>query len=67
MTTTAGRDLAVTRELLFTALGFTAVAMQDGPTAGAADRARAFAALIEDFCRRALPEAFEETRAEKVE
>ena len=67
MTTTAGSSLAVTRELLFTALGFTAIAMQDSPSAATADRARAFAALIEDFCRQALPEAFEATRAEKVE
>ena len=41
------------RRILFTALGFLAVSMKDGNSESAdhAYRARAFAGLLEDFCR----------------
>jgi len=48
------------RQLLFTALGFMAVVMQRGTMTGdGAARAQGFAILIEEFCRTAVPEAFD--------
>ena len=45
-------------QILFTALGFTAVAVQGDVGQDGAAKARAFAGLIESFCRAELPEAF---------
>jgi hypothetical protein len=49
--------------VLCTALGFAAVVMQGGtlPKKEGARRAAQFAALIEEFCRATVPEAFEQT------
>jgi len=44
-------------KVLFTALGFIAVTMQGDAGQDGAAKARAFAGLIEGFCRAELPEA----------
>lgn len=47
--------------LLFTSLGFLSVVMQEGDTmTNRASRARTMASLIEEFCRWAVPDAFDE-------
>ena len=54
--------------LLCTALGFTAIITHEGRVAkkDAAQRAKALAKLIENFCREVMPEAFEESNDENV-
>ena len=51
------------------ALGFTAVVMQGGkiPKQEGARRASEFAALIEEYCRISVPEAFEQEREEDMQ
>jgi hypothetical protein len=59
-TDTQARVAFMTRadhQVLFTALGFTAVVMQGTAGPEGAIRARKLARLIEEFCRAALPEA----------
>jgi len=45
-------------QILFAALGFTAVTMQGAIGTDLATRAHGLAMLTEEFCRNALPEAF---------
>jgi hypothetical protein len=55
--------------LICTALGFAAVAMQSGNKSlegEGASRAVGMAKLIEEFCRTAIPEAFERTEIEEA-
>jgi hypothetical protein len=44
--------------ILCTALGFTAVVLKGEQTQDQAERARAFARLIEEFCLLSMPDAF---------
>jgi len=49
------------QRLLFTSLGFLSVVMQgDDTMTNRAGRARTMASLIEEFCRWAVPDAFDE-------
>ncbi len=58
----SSRDGLVNRQIFFTALGFTAVVIQGAPGANGAARAKAFARMIEEFCRETIPNAFGEER-----
>lgn len=49
------------QQILFTALGFTAVVLQGGREDDGSRRAQEFARLIEEFCRATLPEVFAPT------
>jgi hypothetical protein len=46
-------------QILFMALGFVAVILQETPHQNQAIRAVGIAKLIEEFCRTSLPEIFE--------
>ena len=54
----SSRDWLANRQILFTALGFTAVVIQGASGADGAARAVGFAHLIEEFCRETIPNAF---------
>ena len=53
-------------KVLFTALGFLAVILNDTPRDKQALRATAIAGLIESFCMAAVPEAFDGDDTENV-
>lgn len=55
--------LEIDRRILFTALGFVAIASKGGRAADQSEQVLAMADLIETFCRLRVPEAFDDDAA----
>jgi hypothetical protein len=63
MSSSENQRLEIDRRILFTALGFVAVASKGGRAADQSEQVNAMADLIETFCRLHVPEAFDDDAA----